>query len=87
MYVYICIYSYIYICIYIHIYIYIFIYIQALQVSTRQHNSSLEQHTTEKDELRSALRRTEEQLDKIHSQVLEWGSYGLVDVWVDRVSH
>jgi len=55
-------------------------YIQALQVSTRQHNSSLELHTTEKDELRSALRRTEEQLDKIHSQVLEWGSYGLVDV-------
>eukprot|EP00802_Teleaulax_amphioxeia_P002899 Tamp_02902.p1 GENE.Tamp_02902~~Tamp_02902.p1 ORF type:complete len:1275 (+),score=395.64 Tamp_02902:191-3826(+) len=41
---------------------------KAMEVSARQHSSSLEQHTTEKDELRSALRRTEEQLDKMHSQ-------------------
>ena len=43
--------------------------VQALEASARQHSASLEQHTTEKDELRSALRRTEEQLDKMHSQV------------------
>jgi len=30
---------------------------------------SLSQNTTEKNDLRSALRRTEEQLDKMHSQV------------------
>jgi hypothetical protein len=42
---------------------------QAMEASARQHSALLEQHTTEKDELRSALRRTEEQLDKMHSQV------------------
>jgi chromosome segregation ATPase len=42
---------------------------KVLQLSARQHGSSLEQHTVERDELRSALQRTEDQLDKMHSQV------------------
>jgi hypothetical protein len=49
---------------------------QAMEASARQHSASLEQHTTEKDELRSALRRTEEQLDKMHSQVCARGGGG-----------
>jgi hypothetical protein len=42
---------------------------RALQVSARQHDASLELGAAEKSDLRAALRRTEEQLDKMHSQV------------------
>ena len=42
---------------------------QVLQASARRNTSSLEHNSSEKDELRAALRRTEEQLDKMHSQV------------------
>ena len=40
----------------------------ALQRSQGQHSASLDMHATEKDELRAALRRTEEQLDSMQVQ-------------------
>lgn len=58
---------------------------RALQVSARQQDASLELGATEKSDLRAALRRTEEQLDKMHSQVSVASSFASDPTRVSRL--